>query len=379
VTTDALRFLRSELEALEQSHRLRTRPRPATGSALNLCSNDYLGLIALGRLRAAGIRAAERTAAGAGASRLVFGEHEAHRRLEAAISAWLRTEETLVFSSGYACNLGLIPALARRGDRIVSDALNHASIVDGCRLARAEIIVVPHCDLAATRRALQSPGSGRSWLVTESYFSMDGDGPDLAALRAACDETGAALIVDEAHALGVFGPEGRGRCAEVGVVPDVLVGTLGKALGVQGAFVSGAGSLCRWLWGKARSFVFSTGISPWICDVAEAAVGLARAAYEERVTALANAQALREGLGRQGLTPAPSFGPILPIIVGDDLAALGWSERLAAHGVLVQAIRPPTVPEGGARLRVSANAALGPADIRHALEAFAAARAEGLR
>jgi len=178
-------------------------------------------------------------------------------------------------------------------------------------LGRAEVVVVPHCDLAAVSAAMQSPIPGRRWLVTESYFSMDGDGPDLGALREICNRAGAALIVDEAHALGVFGPRGAGR-AQRRAWFRCSDRTLSKALGAQGAFVSGAASLCRWLWNRARSFVFSTGISPWICDVTETAVELARAADAERMTLMGNARALREGLSRQGLVPAPSFAPSCP-------------------------------------------------------------------
>ena len=236
--------LQRELEQLASEGLLRHRTPPSETSPdlLDACTNDYLGYARSGVSR-------ETTASrpGSGASRLIFGTQPEHSALEGELTSWVGAEDTLLFSSGYAANLGMLAALARPGDLIVSDRLNHASIVDGCRLSRATVQVVPHCDLNAADRALQAPTKGRRWLVTESYFSMDGDSPDLPGLRALCDARGAALVVDEAHALGVFGPEGSGLCRQGGVVPDVLVGGLGKAVGVQGAFVAGSAPLTELL------------------------------------------------------------------------------------------------------------------------------------
>ncbi len=175
---------------------------------------------------------------------------------------------SLVFSSGYAANVGLMSSLPRPGDLVVSDALNHASIIDGIRLSKCRVAVVPHLDVGAVETALRDRGAGRAFVVTESYFSMDADSPDLGALRALCDRHGAALVVDEAHAVGVLGPGGAGLCAEQGVVPDALVGTFGKAFGAAGAFVAGCEALTRWLWNSARSFVISTGMSPVVAAAA---------------------------------------------------------------------------------------------------------------
>jgi len=226
----ALAFLAARLDELEAADLLR-KPLPSrTAPGLSFCSNDYLGLAS---------RRAPDAPLGAGASRLVSGNTDEHRQLEGALAEWLGVAKALVFTSGYAANVGTLAALASRDDTILSDALNHASLVDGARLSRAEIVVYPHLDVAAVRAALASRTQRRCWVVTESYFSMDADSPDLRALRVACDEAGAGLIVDEAHALGVFGPEGRGLCAQEGVEPDVLVGTLGKAFGAGGAFVAG--------------------------------------------------------------------------------------------------------------------------------------------
>jgi 8-amino-7-oxononanoate synthase len=334
-----------------------------------MCSNDYLGYAAEPWPNNA---TNSKPPSGAGASRLVSGEHPDHALAEQAIATWLDTEAALIFSSGYAANVGTISALARPGDVVISDSLNHASIIDGCRLSGATIIVVPHNDADAVARALDNaPHAAHRWVVTESYFSMDGDVPDLARLRAICNDHDAALIVDEAHAVGTLGPAGRGIAASVGVTPDVLLGTLGKALGLQGAFVAGPRILRTWLWNRARSFVFSTGISPTLAN-----------AIAHRVTRVAQDDPARKRLEevatylRTELTrivgPAlvPSIGPILPCIVGAPETAVRISNQLRERGVLVQAIRPPTVPTGTSRLRITAHAQLTHADIERFLIVF---------
>ncbi|MFO0586296.1 MAG: 8-amino-7-oxononanoate synthase [Polyangiaceae bacterium] len=337
---------------------------------------------------------------GAGASRLVAGEHIAHVEVERELASWLGVESALLFSSGYAANVGTLAAVARRGDVILSDALNHASIIDGARLSGAEIIVVPHRDIAAMERALErisatrttpgappnlhssaattptsgrpsSPGPRAVWVVTESYFSMDGDIPDLRALRTLCDAHDAALYVDEAHALGVFGPRGRGLCAEAGVRPDVFVGTFGKALGLQGAFVAGSETLRRYLWNRARSFVFSTGISPALsaCLLRNIRRAIADDASRERLHRIA--ARLREAMRAAGISmPTDARGPVLPWLVGPAAGALALSARLLEAGILVQAIRPPTVPSNTARLRITATANLTDREVERAAEAI---------
>lgn len=371
---DPLRHLRTELEVLAERHLLRVRPTPrdARGPGrLNLCSNDYLGYATSGRLRAHAAAALSEAWTGASASRLVAGEHRAHRELERALAEWLGAEDALVFTSGYAANVGTISALAGEGDLVVSDALNHASIIDGCRLSKARTVVVPHRDAEAVRRALRASSARRRWVVTESYFSMDGDRPDLAELRAICDEFDAVLVLDESHAVGVFGPAGRGLAAEAGVRPDVLVGTLGKALGAQGAFVVGPRHLCDWLWNRARSFVFSTGMSPLLAMMARGAVELAREDDAGRQVLAARSHELRTVLLEAGLSVVPaSFGPIIPVVVGDEATALRLSRALAEEGIDVQAIRPPTVPVGTARLRVTASSLLTRADVERTGAAF---------
>jgi 8-amino-7-oxononanoate synthase len=290
---------------------------------------------------------------------LVFGDHPEHRRAEGAVAEWVGAEAALLFSSGYAANVGTVSALASSGDVVISDVLNHASIIDGCRLSGARVIVVPHLDASAIERALGAAANAeRRWVVTESYFSMDGDIPDLARLRALCDDHDAALIVDEAHALGVFGPAGAGLCREARVRPDVLVGTLGKAVGLQGAFVAGSRSLRRWLWNRARSFVFSTGIGPALAEAA--VVRIRRIAEDEprRARLATTSDALRELIRGVGGQVTSTRGPILPWIFGDAAAAVRAARALEHHRVLVRAIRPPTVPQGTARLRLTASALL---------------------
>lgn len=316
---------------------------------MNLCANDYLGLAA------EPVTSTAATSTGAGASRLVSGHTPAHASLEKALASWLGVESTLTFTSGYAANVGALSALVRPGDRVLSDALNHASIIDGLRLSRATIEIVPHLDGDAVARALGTGPKARTWVVTESYFSMDADVPALPRLRDLCQEAGAGLYVDEAHALGVYGPEGRGLCAEQGVVPDVLVGTLGKSFGLGGAFVAGATAVTSWLWNRARSFVFSTGISPLLVAEAEARLPRIREADAERRSLLANADFLRAGLRALGCRVIGE-GPVLPWLIGDSGRTVALASELQSRGFFVQGIRPPTVPEGSARIRLAVGA-----------------------
>jgi 8-amino-7-oxononanoate synthase len=360
----ALRHLSDRLADLTRRDLLRAPRAPSPTHCLVLCSNDYLGFAA------ENIDQSGDSALGAGASRLISGDHPAQRAAERALSEWLNLEATLLFSSGYAANVGMLSALAERGDVIVSDALNHASIVDGCRLCRADVVVVPHLDLSAMDRALAAHPHGRRWLVTESYFSMDGHVPDLAKLRDLCDRHDAALVVDEAHALGVFGPRGRGLCAASHITPDVLVGTLGKAVGLMGAFVAGSEALRAWLWNRARSFVFSTGTSPWLASRVAPRIAEVAAADDRRARLEALSQMARTHFDTHGPAIAPSRGPILPWLVGDNRRVLLLRDALLEHGVFVQAIRPPTVPAAQARLRITLHAKLTDEDVSRALEAI---------
>jgi 8-amino-7-oxononanoate synthase len=360
----ALAFLDDALAEARRANLLRER-RVAPADPRSFASNDYLGL---------STRRPPADEAGAGASRLLGGDRPVHLALEEAAAALVGLPAALAFSSGYAANLGVLSALAGAGDLIVSDALNHASIIDGARLSRAQVIVVPHCDVDAVGAALRRrPADGRAFVVTESYFSMDADSPDLAALRAVCDTHGAALIVDEAHALGVLGPEGRGLCAAAGVAPDVLVGTFGKAFGAAGAFVAGSASLAAWLWNRARSFVFSTAMSPLVAAAALDAIRCSLAEPQRRARATAAAGQLRHGLASAGLELL-GHGHIVPWVLGDARRALWWADELQSLGVMVRAIRPPTVAPGTARLRLTVTASHEGSDIERLVAAVVEAK-----
>jgi 8-amino-7-oxononanoate synthase len=261
-----------------------------------------------------------------------------------------------VFSSGYAANVGTVSALVGAGDLVVSDALNHASIIDGCRLSLARVVVVPHLAVDEVDRTLRTSPCRRALVVTESWFSMDADTPDLAALRAVCDTHGAMLMVDEAHAIGVFGPDGRGLCAAADVAPDVFVGTFGKAFGGAGAFVAGSDALLDWLWNRARSFVFSTGLPPVVADTLRDRVDDLRGALSERQRLARLSERVRAAVPTH--RPTRGHGPIVPIVCGSNEEALAAQAFLSERGFGVAAIRPPTVPVGEARLRLTLRADL---------------------
>jgi 8-amino-7-oxononanoate synthase len=301
----------------------------------------------------------------------------AHRELERALAAFLDRSAALVFPSGYQTNVGVLTALAGRDDLIVSDALNHASLVDGCRLSRARVEIYPHGDAAAARRLLETAGPARRrLLVTESLFSMDGDAAPLAALAEIAAATDSILVVDEAHAFGVLGPGGRGLCAAAGVAPDVLIGTLGKAAGAAGGFVAGPGELRDLLVNRARTFVFTTALPPPVAAAASAAVRLLAASEgDRRRAALADhIRSLTGDLAARGLIAQAPPGPIVPVVLGSEARALQVATALRDRGFFVPAIRPPTVPAGSSRLRVTLSAAHEPAEVR----GFAAALVESL-
>ncbi len=348
---------------------LHRAPDPAKEGLLDFASNDYLGI---------GARRRAVTATGsARASRLVRGDSPEVRALESRVAEWLGTGSALVFASGYAANVGVISALAEKGDLIVSDALNHASIIDGCRLSGAAIHVAPHLCVLAARETLlahRATGRGRRWIVTESYFGMDADRPDLASLRVLADECDAGLLVDEAHAFGARGPQGRGELAAAGVRADAVVGTFGKALGGGGAFVAGSALLIEWLWNRARSFVFSTGMSPVLALATRAAFEEALAGDALRQLLEATTTALRQGLmslGRGELSAPLGEGAVIPIAVRDVETAVAIQLKAREVGLHVQAIRPPTASP---RLRLSAHASLRYEDVSRLLSFLKAER-----
>jgi 8-amino-7-oxononanoate synthase len=330
---------------------------------LDVSSNDYLGYGSRGVSRET-LDACAGLFLGAGASRLLGGTRRAHDNLEATLADWVHFPAALLFSSGYAANVGTVAALFGPGDLLVSDALNHASLIDGCRLARARVAVVPHFDLGAVEDVLRRAPERNRAVLTESYFSMDADTPDLVALRALCDHHGAALLVDEAHALGAFGPAGDGLCADRSVRPDLLVGTLGKAVASQGAFIATDPSTRTWLWNRARSFVFSTGVSPLLSVLTAARVAQIRADDSTRARLRDAATFVRSALADHGVAALPtSHGPVIPIILGSTARALAAARRLRDEDILAFPIRPPTVPEGTSRLRVTVTADLSSGDL----------------
>ena len=346
---------------------------------LSFCSNDYLGLAEHPALATAAAAAAARDGFGASASRLVSGDLPAHRQLEEALAQFFGRPAALVFPSGYQTNIGVLTALAGPDDVIVSDALNHASIIDGCRLSRARIAVYPHGDPDGAARLLdQGRAARRRFLVTESLFSMNGDAAPLARLGEAAQSHDAVFVVDEAHAVGVLGPRGRGLCAASGVVPDVLIGTLGKAFATAGGFAAGSHALRDLLVNRARSFIFTTALPPPVAAAALAALQIADSPEGDRRRALLGAHADRlapqlAGLRPRGVEtlPDPAPGsPIQPFVVGTDSAALALSAALAHHQIFVPAIRPPTVPVGSARLRITLSASHDPADLDRLLLAL---------
>lgn len=370
-----LRALDGELENLEREGLLRVPDDGLARAALraqhgtafvDFTSNDYLGLAAEHVSRET-----LSSAPGAGASRLVHGSTAEHVRLEEDLAAWVDFEAALLFTSGYAANVGALGCLLGPGDVVFSDALNHASLIDGCRLSRADVRIVPHLDLETLERELRrSSGVRARWVVVESYYSMDGDSPDLGALRRLCDEHDAHLYVDEAHGLGVFGPAGAGSCAAAGVRADVLLGGLGKACGAQGAFVAGSTTVRRWLWNRARSFVFSTAPSPLLAEVTRLQVQRTRAADALRSRLQERAGLLRSAFERLEVPLiAGSHGPIIAVLVGEAEDTLTLAHDLRTQGLLTQPIRPPTVPPGSCRLRLTVSATHRPEDLERAARA----------
>jgi glycine C-acetyltransferase/8-amino-7-oxononanoate synthase len=320
---------------------------------LLLCSNDYLGLANHPKVRGAAAEAAMRWGAGAGASRLISGNMQPHSRLEKRLAAFKGYESALLFGSGYLANTGTIAALAKDGEVAFSDELNHASIIDGCRLSRAETFVYRHGDVEHLAWGLRKAGSRAALIVTDGVFSMDGDVAPLAELAELAKAHGCRLMVDEAHATGAIGPGGRGSVAAAGLSGevDVVMGTLGKALGSYGAYVCANRETTDYLLNTARSFVFSTALPPSVAAAGLAALELLES-QPERVERLGtNARVLRGALASEGLEVGGSATQIVPVPVGDAGTAMELCERLLERGVFAQGIRPPTVPEGSSRLR----------------------------
>jgi 8-amino-7-oxononanoate synthase len=324
---------------------------------LLLCSNNYLGLADRSEVREAAAEAALRWGAGAGASRLISGNMEPHRLLEGRLAAFKGYEAALLFGSGYLVNTGVIAALAGRGEVVFSDALNHASIVDGCRLSRAETFVYRHADLDHLAWGLRRAGGRAALIVTDGVFSMDGDVAPLPGLLELARRHRARLVVDEAHATGAVGPGGRGSVSAAGLSGevDVVVGTLGKALGSYGAYACAGAEIVELLVNTARPFIFSTAPPPPAIGAAQAALALLEAEPQLVDRLQANATLLRRSLSAAGLD-AGGATQVVPIRVGEAEATMALCELALEKGVFAQGIRPPTVPEGTCRLRLTAMA-----------------------
>jgi 8-amino-7-oxononanoate synthase len=342
--------------------------------AINFSANNYLGLAASPELRAAAVAALEREGVGAGASRLIAGTSRSHRELERALADFHGADAALVFSSGYQANLGVLPALAGPEDAVFSDALNHASIVDGCRLSRARVVVYDHTDTDDLAAKLAATRARRRFIVTDTVFSMDGDVAPLGTLRQVADAAGAYLIIDEAHATGVLGPSGRGAAAAAGVQPDVHLATLGKALGTFGAYVTGARPLIDWLANRARSFVFTTAMPPAMAAAATAGLRIVASVEGDRLRSALVERMNQFATGLRALdllAPGAGRTPIFPVLLGDESRALAASRSLLDAGIYAHPIRPPTVPPGTSRLRFALMATHTPGHIERALAALA--------
>lgn len=345
-------------------------------SLLSFCSNDYLGL-ANNPANIDALRdALPETGLGGAASHLICGHHDAHHELEQRLASFTGRSSALFFSTGYMANMGVISALAGRGDTIFSDRLNHASIIDGCILSRARVRRYPHGDVGELE-AMLAQTSGHKLVVTDGVFSMDGDVAPLKELARVCREHDALLVVDDAHGIGVLGPEGRGSIAAHGLseadVP-VLIGTLGKAVGTSGAFVAGSPVLMDYLVQKARTYIYTTAMPPAIAVATRASIDLIEKDDERRQHLQALVDRFRTEACALGYQLMPSQTPIQPIMVGDNWTALELSHALEERGLLVTAIRPPTVPEGEARLRVTFSAAHSQSDLDRLLQALAECR-----
>jgi 8-amino-7-oxononanoate synthase len=368
-----LSWITDELAALRRDGLLRELPAPlgiqgplvqhCGASLVNFASNDYLGLAADPRLAAAAVEACRTEGVGRGAAPLVCGRAHAHAELEERLAAFENAEAALLFPSGFAANAGTIPALVDRGDAIFADAKNHASLIDGCRLARAETHVYPHRDIDELAALLRKhSGARRKLIVTDTLFSMDGDVAPLTEIGALSAEHGAMLLVDEAHATGVFGAQGRGLAEacdlERIVGPDALIriGTLSKALGAAGGFVVGSRDLIQWLANRARSYVFSTAQPAATSAAALVALDIVTSEPWRRTQLLATAERVRSQLREQGWELGASASQIVPILVGSPARALELAAQLREAGYWVPAIRPPSVPPGESLLRLSLTA-----------------------
>lgn len=345
---------------------------------LSFCSNDYLGLASAPHLVDAARRGAERYGVGAAASALISGHTRAHETLERALAVFVGMPRALYFSTGYMASLGVVPALVGRGDAVFSDGLNHACLIDGARLSRADILVYPHRNFAALEQALATSRHAAKLVISDAVFSMDGDIAPVAELVRLCDRYDARLLLDDAHGFGVLGGGGRGTLAHLGIASPriVYMGTLGKAAGVFGAFIAGTAELVEWLVQRARTYVFTTSSPPMLATALLASLELVEADEWRRAKLRELAERLSAGLAGLPWRLLASPTPIQPLVVGDSGDAVALMEALLGRGIWVPAIRPPTVPAGTARLRISLSAAHSAEDIDRLIQALRELAAE---
>jgi glycine C-acetyltransferase len=381
---DPLAFLSAELGALREqglyrSLRVLDGAQRATAdvdhrAVVNLSSNNYLGLTTHPKLIARAIEAIEKYGVGTGSVRPIAGTMAIHMELEERLAAFKQTEAAVVFQSGFTANAGTVSALLGKDDVIVSDELNHASIIDGCRLSRAAIKVFPHRDAEAARRILRDlPAGQRKLLITDGVFSMDGDLGPLPDLCAVAEEFGCVMMVDDAHASGVFGRNGRGTIDHFGVHGrvDIQVGTLSKAIGALGGYVAGSRDLIDFLHHRARPFLFSTSHPPSVAAACLAALDVLEHEPQIIDRLWDNTRFFKAGLRQLGFDTGASESPITPVVTGDAALAMNLSDRLFDEGVFAQGIGFPTVPRGLARVRTIVTAAHTRDELQFALDAFA--------
>jgi 8-amino-7-oxononanoate synthase len=379
-----------ELHDREQRHLLRSLVRIGSGQGprvrmngkevLLLCSNNYLGLSEHPALAQAARNALDRYGAGSGASRLISGNMDLHEELERRIAGFKETEAAILFNSGYAANTGVIPAIAGEHDVILSDELNHASIIDGCRLSRARTVVYRHCDASHLETLLwDSAACRRKLIVTDGVFSMDGDIAPLPDLVRLAERYDAKLMVDDAHGTGVLGKQGRGTVEHFGLEGRVQIqmGTLGKALGSFGAYVAGDRGLITYLMNSSRSYIFSTSLPPAVCAASIAALDIVDQEPWRRDRLWQNREQLAKGLVSQGIGIGASATPIIPVLTGSAEKALKAAGELLAAGIFATAIRPPSVPDGSSRIRATVMATHSAEDIDRAIAAFGKLKAAG--
>ena len=361
-----LDWIGSELAERERADLLRQRRTAPSEGLVNFGSNDYLGLACDPRLAEAAAEAS-RQGWGRGSSPAVCGRTPAHEMLEQRLAEFEKTEAAIVFPSGFAANAGVIPALVDEGDEIFADAKNHASLIDGCRLSRARRSIYAHANADELESQLKQSSARRRLIVTDTLFSMDGDFAPLPSLAELAIRYEAMLVLDEAHATGVWGPNGRGSFETLEVDhPDLAhgvslrIGTLSKALGASGGFVVGSRDAINWLHNRARPYVFSTAAPAACAAAAAAAIGIAQLETERRQRVIELSDSLRERLQSAGFNLGTSQSQIVPVLLGDPALAVGASEKLAQQGIYAPAIRPPSVPAGESLLRLSVTASHTP-------------------